>query len=197
MFLRAQGRERGNSHLFRNPAGTRNQFGQAEIQYLGLSTPGDENIGRLEIAMDDSTLMGGVEGVGNLNGDVKNLSARQRLARDDVLESQAFQELHRNEGVAFGFVDLVNGADVGMIEGRGGPCLALKSLQDLMVADKVGWEEFQCYVPTKPEILGAIYDPHAPTAQMFLDAVVGDDFANHTRPTTGPHVRMLILASQR
>src|SRR5882724_8823854 len=186
MFLRAQGRERGNSHLFRNPAGTRNQFGQAEIQNLGLSTPGDENIGRLEIAMDDSTLMGSVEGVGNLDGDVKDLSARQRLARDDVFESLAFQEFHRNEGMPFGFVNFINGADVGMVEGRGGPCLALKSLQDLMVADKVGWEELQCYIPTQPEILGAIYHSHAPAAQMFLDAVVGDDFTNHTRPATGP-----------
>ena len=93
----------------------------------------------------------------------------------------------------FGFVNFINSADVRMVEGRGGPCLALKSLQDLMVAHKVGWQELQCYISTQPEILGAIYHSHAPAAQMFLDAVVGDDFANHTRPTTGPHVRMLIL----
>jgi len=56
--------------------------------------------------MDDPTLMGSVEGVGNLDGDVKDLSARQRLARDDVFESLAFQEFHRNEGMPFGIRQL-------------------------------------------------------------------------------------------
>src|SRR6266853_4193928 len=182
MPFRTQGGESGNSYLFCYPAGTGNQFGQAEIQDFRLSTPGEENIGRLEIAMDDSRLMRGVEGVGNLDGDVKDLSACQRLARDDVLESLTFQELHHKEGVAFGFVNFINGADVGMVEGRGGPCLALKSLQSLMVANQFGWKELQRYIPAQLEILGAIYHSHAPAAQMFLDAVVGDDFANHTRP---------------
>src|SRR6202022_4033864 len=162
MFSRAQGRESGNSHLFRNPAGTRNQFGQAEIEDFGLSAPGKENIGRLEIAMDDSRLMGGVEGVGNLDGDVKDLSAGQRLARNDVLESLTFQKLHHNEGVALGFVNFINGAEVGGVKGRGGPRLALKSLQDLMVADQIGGKELQSHIPAQPEILGAIYHAHAP-----------------------------------
>jgi len=51
--------------------------------------------------MDDPTLMGSVEGVEHLDGDVKDLSARQRLARDDVFESLALQRIPSNEGMPF------------------------------------------------------------------------------------------------
>ena len=59
---------------------------------------------------------------------VKDLSALQRLARYHVLESLAFQEFHHNERMPLPFVDLVNCADIGMVETRGGPCFPLKSL---------------------------------------------------------------------
>ena len=47
------------------------QFRQTEIQNLRLAARGHENIGRLDIAMDDALRVGGIQGVGNLDGEVK------------------------------------------------------------------------------------------------------------------------------
>ncbi len=42
-------------------------FGQAEIQYLGVSALGDENVGRFNIAMDDAFGVSSVERVRQLD----------------------------------------------------------------------------------------------------------------------------------
>jgi hypothetical protein len=43
------------------------------------------------------------------------------------------QQLHSDQGAAFVLADVMNGADIGMIEGRGGAGLALEALQLLEV----------------------------------------------------------------
>jgi len=90
------------------------------IEHFCLATPVMENIGRFQVAMDDARLVGGVQSVSNLDGDVKNLSAGQWLTCDEVLESLTFQELHHDEGMAFRFINFVDGTNVGVVEGRGG-----------------------------------------------------------------------------
>ena len=49
-------------------------FRQAEIQNLGVAAIGDENVGRLDIAVNDAFGMRGVQRIGNLNRDRKQLS---------------------------------------------------------------------------------------------------------------------------
>ena len=63
------------------PAGlVRIDLGQSEIQDLGVLPPGDENVRRLDVAMDDTGLIGGVEPVRNFDGQRQQLCYRQRLA---------------------------------------------------------------------------------------------------------------------
>jgi hypothetical protein len=59
--------------------------------------------------MDDPLRVGRIQSVGNLDSQL--------------------QQLHSNEMLAFMLVDVVDGADVGMIQGRGGMSLPLESFQ--------------------------------------------------------------------
>jgi hypothetical protein len=110
-----------------------------------------------------------------------------------VLEGLAVETLHHDEGVAVGFVNLVNSADVGVVESGSGAGFSLESLEGLIVPHQVGWEKLDSNIPAQAEIHGAVDHSHATAAEMFLDAVVGDNFANHMTPArevlAGCHVR--------
>lgn len=61
-------------------------FGQAKVQNLRSSVLGDEDVARLDIAMDDAVGMGCSEGVGNVSADRENALHRQRLASDQMVQ---------------------------------------------------------------------------------------------------------------
>ncbi len=42
-------------------------FGQPEIQHLGVPALGDKDVGRLDVAVDDTLRMRGVQAIGDLN----------------------------------------------------------------------------------------------------------------------------------
>ena len=64
------------------------------------------------------------------------------MACDSVLESHTFQIFHGDERHAVLFANVVNGADVGMVQSRSGLCLTLKAVESLGIANDVIGQEF-------------------------------------------------------
>ncbi len=81
-----------------------------------MSTLGDENIRRLDVAMDNSLRVRSVEGVGNFDGQIQQRFGVDGAAIDAVFQGLAFEELHDDEGLAVFLVNLVDGTDVGMVQ---------------------------------------------------------------------------------
>ena len=129
--------------------------------------------------MNDPGVMGRFQRVGNLDRNLQDLGAGQRLARDHVLEGLAFQQFHHDEGLAFELVNFVDDADVGVIEAGGGPGFALKALQGHGIANQFGGKELQSDASAQPQIQGAIDDSHAAATQLFFDPVVRNSLAQH------------------
>ena len=75
-----------------------------------------DDVRRLQIAMDDPFLMRGVERVGDLPRDRDRLGDRQWPTRQTIGERRSFDELENQRRDAIGFFQPVNRADVGMIE---------------------------------------------------------------------------------
>ena len=92
------------------------QLRHPEIQNLRLPFMGDKDICGLDVTMNDPFLVCGVQRVGNLNCQPQQFIRRDGLASDVVLERQPIQELHHDEGLPFALVDVVNRANVGVIE---------------------------------------------------------------------------------
>ena len=85
--------------------------------------------------MNNSGLVRSVESICDLDGNIKDLSALQWLTRDHVFERLPLQKLHYDERLVLPLVNLMNRADVGVVQTRGGAGFALKTFQSLRLAN--------------------------------------------------------------
>src|SRR5579864_2955418 len=96
-----------------------------------------------------------------------------------MLEGYAIEILHHDEGLAILLVDLVNGADVGMVEGGGGLGFTAEAAQNLRVFRDLVRQELQGDEAVELGVDGFVDDAHASAAQSFDDAIVRDGLADH------------------
>src|ERR1700683_4981893 len=110
--------------------------------------------------MDDSLTVGGAECVGNLGAPFEHFVERQRLAGDAMLERGAFHEFHGNKQLAVLLADLVDGADVGMIQRGGCACLSPKTLECLWNLGEAVGKKFERDEPAEGGVLGFVDNTH-------------------------------------
>ncbi len=103
-------------------------LGQSEVQDLGLTALGYENICRFDIAMSDAFAVRGVERVGDVDGNIEKPCVRQGPPSDQVMERSALEQFHGDEVLSLKLVNLVNGADMGVVQGGRRASFALEPL---------------------------------------------------------------------
>ena len=105
----------------------RRDLRQSEVENLGGPSPGDEDVGGLDVAMDDAFGMRRIEGVRDLDPEANDLFDIDRPLGDAVLECRAFEILHDDAGAAVLLADVMNGADVRMVQRGSRARLSLES----------------------------------------------------------------------
>ena len=154
-------------------------FGQSEVENLGVAASGHEDVGGLDVAMHDALGVRRIERVGDLNAKVEEGVGFQGPARHAVLEGLAVEQFHDDEALALMLANLVNGADVGMVERGRGAGFAAETLDRLRVLGNLVGQKLQGDKAAQGDVLGLIDDPHAAAAQLLEDAVVRDGLADH------------------
>src|SRR2546425_1728892 len=168
-------------------------FGQSEVQDLGVPTFGDEDVRRLDVAMDDPFGVRRIERVGDFDGHPQPALDFEGPAFDQTLECGPVEIFHGNEGLALMLSDLVNRANTGMIQSRSGTGFAPEPLQRLGVGNYFLRKKFESNEAPEFHVLGLVHDTHPATTQLLEDPVVRDDLADHG---TG-HVKWDASPSQR
>jgi hypothetical protein len=156
-------------------------FGEAEVENFCLAARGDENVGGFYVAMDDAFGMSGIERVGDVHGEFEQCVEIERAAGDSVLERFAFEALHGDEGFAVFLADVVDGANIGVIEGGGGLGFALEPGEGLGIFGDGVWEEFQSDEAAQARVFAFVDDAHSAAAEFLEDAVMGDCLAGFDR----------------
>src|ERR1700693_1916744 len=95
-----------------------------------------------------------------------------------MLQRHPIEILHGNKGPVTMFPNLINCADVGMVQGGRSTRLSPEALQYLRVFCNILRQEFQSDRSTEFGILSFVNDAHAAATQLFDDAVVRDGLAN-------------------
>jgi hypothetical protein len=73
-----------------------------------------------------------------------------------MLQWSAFQVLHRDEGAARIFPDVVNGADVGMIQRGGGLGFTAETLERIRIVGEILWKELESDMAIEAGIHGFV-----------------------------------------
>ena len=103
----------------------------------------------------------------------------EAAALDPPLERLPLAEGHGDEQPAvLRLVDLVDGADVGVIDRRGGAGLAQEPALVRLVGAAVGGEELEGDQPLELEVLRLVHDARTASTEAFEDPVAGDGAAD-------------------
>jgi hypothetical protein len=113
-LVRAGDRRQGRCGVI--SAATCTNLGQTEIENLRVAASGDEQVRRLDIAVDDSGVVRRLESVGDLDGHRQQQVDIERVPSDAVLQRRPFETFHHQERAAILFADIVNDADVGVVQ---------------------------------------------------------------------------------
>jgi len=140
------------------------EFSEAEVQNFGVAARGDENIGGLDIAMQDALGVGGVERVSDVDADVQQAVEFQRRTVDQVFERGAFHELHNQECAAIFFADIVDSADIGVIQRGSSFGFAAESLQRCGIPGERIGKKFDGDEAFEAGVLRFVDNAHSSTA---------------------------------
>ena len=96
------------------------QLGQAEVENLRASVFRDEDVFRLQVAMNDAFVMGGRESARDLQGVIHRFPRREGAILQKRAQGFAEEQFRDDVGCALPFPDVVDREDVGMVQrGRG------------------------------------------------------------------------------
>jgi hypothetical protein len=149
-------------------------FGETKIQDFCVTAFDNEDIGGLDVTVNDAFSMGGIEGVGNLDGDIQQTLQFHRPAGDCIFESLALKTFHGDEGFTIFFADVMDGADVGMVQRRGSFGFAAKAAEGLRIPGEVFGEKFKSDEAVEAGILCFVDYSHSAAAQHLDHTIVRD-----------------------
>ena len=116
--------------------------GDAEVRDPGAALAVDEDVLRLQVAMDDPVLVRELRAGEDLADDLERLADREPAA-DQVLERCALDVLHRDEVPTVGLAAVVHADDVLVLHPRGRLGLAAEALDELGVLGEALVQELQ------------------------------------------------------
>jgi hypothetical protein len=104
---------------------------------------GDEQIGRLDIAVNDPGAVRRFQRVGDLDRERQEPIDLERAPGDPMLQRHPVEEFHDEERAAALLADVVHDADVGVVQRRGRPRLAAEPGQRVGILAEVRRQELQ------------------------------------------------------
>src|SRR5215831_9035682 len=96
-----------------------------------------------------------------------------------MFQRHAIEKFHDDEGLPMLVIDLVNGANVGMIERGGGFGLSLKTAENLRVLGYLVRQELEGHETAELHVLSFVDHPHTTAAELFDNAVMRDSLVDH------------------
>ena len=154
----------------------RRVLGQTEVEHLDGAVRSDLDVGRLQIAVNDALLVGGVEGFRDLSRNWQRFVDRDPSLRNPVGECGTSNQFQYQRPHATRVFEAVDRGDVRMIEGRQEFGFPLESAESIGVLRESVRQDLERHVALQPGVLRLIDLAHPACADMgedFVDAEPG------------------------
>ena len=164
-----------------------------------MTALGHKQVCGLDVTVDYALGVSCIERIGDLDGQRENQVGFHGTRSDAVLQRHAVEKLHDKEGLPGLLPDFVDGADIGMIERRGGLRLALEAGQGLGVFSDVVGQKLERDEAVQSYVFSFVYHAHAATAELLENSIMRDGLADHgiSRCFRPIHLRDAGCVSQR
>jgi hypothetical protein len=145
---------------------------QAEVQDLHAAIAGDEEVLRLEIAVDDPLLVRRGQAAGDLDCVVQGLAHGQRSPLQPLPQGLALDQLRDEKGRPLVVAKVVDREDVRVVQAARGAGLLLEAPQAIRVGPQALRQDLDNHVATEPLIVGQEDFSHPAAPQRLQDAKV-------------------------
>ena len=189
-------------------------LGQAEVGDPYRAVVVEQQVGRLDVAVQDALGVGVGEGLGRLRakaGDmaiIRRARSRGKAAPkgravlrpqpgEDAVESHAGDQLHDVVGQSLVFANAEHGHDVGVMQPGGGLCLAAEAFEMFGGKSCPAEQHLERHAPRQGALLGLIDDAHAAPADLADDAKIAQAFGQRFDGDGGDGRRSLEVFQQR
>ena len=155
------------------PEVERQRLGDAEVGHHDPA-PGalEQDVVRLDVAMDDRERMGGAEGVGRLRHDAPRLVDRQLAPPPDPPGDRfAVHVAHDEVDQALAFADGMDGDDMGVGQPGGRLGLAGEPLADVLLKGELGRQHLDGDPALEPLVARPVDHAHPATPDLALDGI--------------------------
>jgi len=106
-----------------------------------------------------------------------------------MLQRYTFQKFHGDERMAVLLADVMNGANVGVIQRGRSLRFALKARQCVRIARNFRREKLERHETVQACVLGLVNHTHSATSELLQNAIMGDSLADErARSLTCTHI---------
>jgi hypothetical protein len=125
---------------------------------------GDKYVGRLDVPVNESTSVSGIQSASNLDSDRNRALQRQApLLPDHSRQVVSFDVLHHDIEEAAIFPSVIDRDDVGVFYRSRDLRLASEACPEAIVIGQLRGHDFECPLLAENHVPYAIYDAHTPT----------------------------------
>src|SRR5947207_216103 len=144
-----------------------------------MTSLGDEDVCGLNVAMNDALSVGGLERVSDFSDERKQAFRFQRLAPDQIAEREAIEELHCDKSAALLFADIVQRADIWVVERGSSLGFTTKTDERLRIIGEFVRQKFKRDKTAETSVFGFVHHAHTAAAQLLNDAIVRNGLNVH------------------
>jgi hypothetical protein len=143
--------------------------GDAEVGDFDGVGAVDEEVFRLDIAVDDAALVGALERVAHRRDEGEGLCRGEAFRFEDLAQVFAIHIFHEQIEIAAGFAEVVNGDDVRMAQGRQSAGFAGEALRERRVGRAFWSKQLECNPALQGLLAGFVNHAHAAPAEARMD----------------------------